>query len=74
MESDTPTVGTSRTDAAITLKCPDCGATHVRPRRIDPDAPPETIEGTCYAPHPMRSADFEGCGEEFELKVIEVEE
>ena len=60
-------------DVAVTVKCPDCEATHVRPRRFSPSNPPETIEGECYAPHPGRGADFEGCGEDVELDVVEVE-
>jgi hypothetical protein len=62
----------SQTLAAVTVTCPDCDATHVRPRRIDLENPPETITGECYAPHPSRGADFEGCGETVELDVVEV--
>ncbi|EMA14008.1 hypothetical protein C435_16290 [Haloarcula marismortui ATCC 33799] len=36
--------------------------------------PPETINSECYAPHPSRGADFDGCGETVELDVIEVSE
>ena len=57
---------------AVQVECPDCDATHVRPERVDPETPPATIEGTCYAPHPARGADFEGCGEDVDLQVIEV--
>ena len=63
-----------KTHAAVTVKCPGCGATHVRPRRVDVENPPETINGECYAPHPSRGADFDGCGETTELDVIEVSE
>ena len=61
----------SKQQYAVELRCPECDATHVRPRRVDPDDKPETIEGECYAPHPARGADFEGCGEVVELEVVE---
>lgn len=56
----------------VKLECPNCGATHVRRRRVDADDPPETIHATCIAPHPNRNADFEGCGEDRDLRVLEV--
>lgn len=59
---------------AVTVRCPDCDATHVRPERVPMDDPPERVEGTCYAPHPDRGADFEGCGETVDLIVEEVNE
>jgi len=68
------TDGGLTTTKAVTVECPECGATHVRPRRVEADDAPETITGTCYAPHENRGADFEGCGEEVELIVVEVEE
>jgi|AntRauMinimDraft_1070381.scaffolds.fasta_scaffold00513_3 hypothetical protein len=59
---------------AVTVQCPECDATHVRPERVDEDNSPEIITGECYAPHPNRSADFEGCGEEVDLEVVEVDD
>jgi hypothetical protein len=58
---------------SVYVKCPECGATHCRPERVDPDDPPETLENTCIAHHPARNAGFEGCGEDVELVVTEVE-
>lgn|GEM_PF-6406166 len=57
---------------AVKVECPSCEATHVRPKRVDAENPPETITGECYAPHPARGADFEGCGEDVDLRVVEV--
>ena len=57
---------------SVRVRCPDCDATHCRPMRVDPDDPPETVTNTCIAPHPERGADFEGCGEDVELQIVEV--
>lgn len=60
---------------AVTVECTDCGAQHVKPERVDGDDPAETITGRCYAPHPARGADFEGCGQDaVELLVVEVDD
>jgi hypothetical protein len=69
---ETPAVATDGGRGLISVKyeCPDCDATHVRPERIDPDDGAYTKTGECYAPHPNRGADFEGCGEEVDLEAI----
>ena len=59
---------------AVHVKCPECGATHCRPEDVDPEDPPETLEKTCIAAHPLRNAGFDGCGEDVELEVTRVEE
>jgi len=56
---------------AAEVVCPDCEATHVRPEYVKNGERPETVKGECYAPHPNRGADFEGCGEDVELDVVE---
>jgi len=58
----------------VKVRCPECGATHHRPERVDPDDPPETLEETCIAYHPDRDAGFEGCGDDVDLEVVEVGE
>lgn len=59
--------------SAVKVRCTDCGATHVKPERVDREDPPETMTGKCYAPHPSRGAEFEGCGkEDADLEVVEV--
>ncbi len=59
---------------AVEVRCPECDATHVRPEYIKNTENNDTIEGECYAPHPGRGADFEGCGETVELEVVEFRE
>lgn len=54
---------------AVRYRCPECGATHVRPRYTEGE-PERRYEGTCYAPHPSRNAGFEGCGEEVNLVAV----
>ena len=55
---------------SVRYRCPECDATHVRPEYIDGEEPEQTREGECYAPHPARGADFEGCGNEVELEAV----
>jgi hypothetical protein len=59
---------------SVRVQCPECGATHCRPLRVDPEDPPETIENECIPHHPMRDAGFAGCGETLDLVVVDVEE
>ena len=58
----------------VQVECPECGSTHHRPMRVSAEDPPETVRKTCLAPHPMRGADFDGCGETVALRVLSVEE
>lgn len=53
----------------VRYRCPECGATHVRPRHIEGE-PPRRHENTCIAPHSMRDAGFEGCGNDVNLIAI----
>lgn len=54
---------------SVRYRCPECGATHVRPRQIEGE-PERRYENTCIAPHPSRNAGFEGCGKEVDLVAV----